>query len=315
MINTPEIVQHKETYSELLDTIKREPTSVLVGAGISNRAGYPLWGELLELLLNSVRLIPGNENFEPKHETDLKKAQEFQDELGDSYYDLIFDRFTNEEEHKLLEFVDIHTYLMAITQFKCIVTTNYDTCLERAREIPSESWFPNLNPADIDKNLVYHLHGYIDAGNQDSVRSIVLSENDYEIVYDPRHDTYNFLLNYFQNFNVVFLGFSMEDESVMAIMKYVNEAIEYNNRYPQNRGRPRTLRKHFALLPLLNKDTTGFDQSLNDLGVRVIRYSATQYFPENKDIVKHMRGFLNQDDLTSLEEKSPDEAVLEHPYG
>ena len=305
---TPE---DEKRFTELIKTVIKEPILLFVGAGISKRAGYPLWRELLKFVYSKINEIPEHEGFIDNYnykDNPKKQAQVCKNLIGDDVYAIIFDRFTNEEEYDIREFTDIHTYISQINKFKNILTTNYDTCLEKAFELDRNEWFPNCDPSLLfnDNKQIFHIHGQIVREDINSVRSIIFTEDDYSDVYNKLHMLPGFLNTCFLDFSILFIGFAMDEFYINGILERVIKTIDYMNEYAANRNQREVIRKkHFAILDTSENDNDEFDKKLLSIGVEPIRYNPTPYYKECKDIIKLLKERIYQNEFINLDEKDP----------
>ena len=205
------------------------------GAGISVNNGLHLFNELVEKvckklnididnepLLNKARergnydgildLVEGNQSFSVSRQTLRKEII------------TILNNYTEETDtHKsLLE-------LSALPDNKGhrLVTTNFDKLFFKAGlESKLSDSAPKLAPPRKEtwKNLTF-LHGVIDTNQYPEGDNLILTRRDFGLAY--LHDNWaaRFIIQLFQDFTVLFIGYSVADP----VMNYLVSAISYEN--------------------------------------------------------------------------------------
>ena len=304
----------QDIYNNLLiPVVKGRPTTVFVGAGLSKHAGYPLADDLINLLQKHAQQHTGQEL---ALVGDWKnKAQTCKKILGEANFNQILIDIFNPEQ-RIVNFTSLHEYLVQI-QFKSIVTTNYDSCIElalRAKgDVRKPFYYPSLNETELGNKSIQHIHGYIDpAEPHESVGSIVLTTDDFLEAYrDKPGSVRNFLVTLFSQQNVIFLGFNLNEDLLIDILNLVKEIRGEKQRITESRNLPPTTETvHFAILEnsaeverdifiqtidyeeeirrkeeeLIRKQ----DVSLQTLGVYPIRYNADEYHKSVENIIANM---------------------------
>jgi hypothetical protein len=223
-------------FEELTRAMRRRgPKPIaMIGAGTSVRLGYPSWPGLLKrldaLAVNAVasprqQAAPSVQDYPDM----LWRAQEYRRRLGDA-------RFGTELQEifkpsgKTDDFLDDLVRL----PFSHFITTNYDPALEEAhqrvfgREAVSINWddrddvveFITRVADPIWRRRYVHLHG-----RWDQPSSIVLSDADYTRRYVQSDDTPKKLFAIFALRRFVFIGFSLSDPDLMAVLREVAARI------------------------------------------------------------------------------------------
>ncbi|HVS92334.1 MAG TPA: SIR2 family protein [Mucilaginibacter sp.] len=118
-----------------------------------------------------------------------------------------------------------HDLLSRISHFKEIITTNYDCLIEnsytnRANVIRSDNdvpYFQNLKPS------IYKAHGDIHC-----IEKIIITKNDYAKFYNIQRDKpfWVSILDILTKRNLLFLGYSFEDENIWSWFDLIDNAIE-----------------------------------------------------------------------------------------
>ncbi|HEV2852637.1 MAG TPA: SIR2 family protein [Thermoanaerobaculia bacterium] len=232
------------SFGELVAAMKRTPRPLaLLGAGTSVDSGYPTWNRLLEILEERAKT---KGRISPKYQEILKglndaawRAEEYRRLMGD-------DNFRGIIASEFAPKGTIGNTLRTIVRlgFRHILTTNYDSSIERAfeeeerplqvvdwtDEVALRKFFLDLSRHDGTPYLVY-LHGrFFDPAK------IVLTESSYASRYARSDDAQRKLFAILITQPVVFIGFSVTDPDLDHIMREVNARLGTGN--PQ----------HFALV-------------------------------------------------------------------
>ena len=213
-------------FDRLIKLVREEKVSLFIGAGFSIEAGAPSVRELKQLILNEF----SDNKLKQDHENDgLDELSEFfvEDICGGSRNDLM------SMMKKSFEFtprcMEDHKMLAAIPHFCNIFTTNYDTTLEDS--IPSK----DRNVVRTDKDCAYitnpttifKVHG--DFTDPDSV---VITKNDYAKLKKnrPNPSMWKLVENEFLTKNILFIGYSLEDDNILEIIKTISNNIGRNQK-------------------------------------------------------------------------------------
>lgn len=207
-------------FEELISLVRREQVSLFIGAGFSKEAGAPSVWDLQKSILERI------------YDTEKRKSHE-----NDSLADLT-NFFVNEIHlgsrnplmrilRKAFDFeptcMDDHNLLAKIPHFRRIFTTNYDTLLE-------DSYAKNdvcvvRNDADcayMNKPFtVVKVHG--DFTDPDSV---VITSDDYKQFFTASKNPimWDLVKTEFATKNILFIGYSLEDNNILDIIQKVSDA-------------------------------------------------------------------------------------------
>lgn len=207
----------------------------MIGAGCSARMGYPSWGTLLNQMHECLTLHrgegaqSGRESLR-RHDDMLWRAEEYRRLLGDDYETLLTREFS------IARPLDECIKDIVSLPFRHVLTTNYDTSLERAHaavrtdELNCVDW--GDEPAVLEflyrffdpsygRQYVY-LHGRIC-----NFKNVVLTDDDYTTRYLRSEGAVKRLFALFALQKMVFFGFSLTDPDLMAIMRQVNVAVGF----------------------------------------------------------------------------------------
>lgn len=207
-------------FEELISLVRREQVSLFIGAGFSKEAGAPSVWDLQKAILGEI------------HDTEKRESHK-DDKLAD-----LSNFFVNKIHlgsrnplmrilKKAFDFeptcMDDHNLLAKIPHFRRIFTTNYDTLLE-------DSYSRNdicvvRNDADcayINKPFtVVKVHG--DFTDPDSV---VITSDDYKQFFTANKNPimWNLVKTEFATKNILFIGYSLEDNNILDIIQKVSDA-------------------------------------------------------------------------------------------
>jgi hypothetical protein len=218
----------------LLEAIQSRTCVPFVGSRLSAMAGSPTWGELIQSLSLAAQGLPftgrsaarkakGAQASQglPDPDDYLKEAQRAEATLGPYQYARVLqeqlrDRMERSSTHEAFEAI-------AATDYRGIVTTNYDRYIETAVTL-HRRWTPptftceslssfatSLSPPEF---FVFKLHGDLE-----SPTSIVLTVHDYErLVY---RDPYvgSFIREIYRNNTVLLIGYRLRDPDLHLIMR------------------------------------------------------------------------------------------------
>ncbi|WP_144487502.1 SIR2 family protein [Bacillus pumilus] len=229
----------------ILDEIKGMRTQVVpfIGSGISIPFGIPSWAGLLYKLKNKLpkptdeKFVQVRSQFEIYYNNGdvfgmLDILKNHAPTLGDSNnYPDIFKSIINDNtaSHKNLFQIDNNVKDILHFGAKLIITTNYDTILEKfSNEFNygyenSISWsnmigVPNL----IKEKTIFHLHGSVTFPND-----MIVTQDSYDKLYESDHriDVMQSLMG---DKYLLFLGFSLTDKYVVNELERIDKA---NNNY------------------------------------------------------------------------------------
>jgi len=283
--------EDEERYRGLIQSIESGMCAVFIGAGLSYNAGFPSWKELLERLSALARRWSGKEIL---HGNDYYNwAEECRAALGEKEYR----RFLVEQfgpEAGLVQTTPAYQHLDRVP-FTAFVTTNYDACLMNASRLNGVQrplhTYPKLPAAYLrsEEPHLFHLHGIIHPERPNiTANFIILARSDYDQAYNQEDEIASFLYQLITNFDLLFIGFSLEDSFFMDLLERIWGTYRIRRRRLEDRGAMLPQRRRYAILPVPEKiarpadpiEERGLksrvedeDSSLNErYGIKVLRY-------------------------------------------
>jgi hypothetical protein len=210
----------------LFKLVRHEKVTLCIGAGFSIEAGAPSVAQLKQAILDCIDDL----EIKAAHERDsLSKLSEFfvEEICSGSRNELI------QILHKAFEFtpkcMDDHEMLAKIPHFHSIITTNYDTLLEDSYQLKDRDVVRNdTDCAYMNKSVrIYKIHGDLTAPD-----SIVITDSDYKAFF-KNPNTYQFrnaINNEFLTKNIVFIGYSLEDDNILKMLREISKSIKRNQK-------------------------------------------------------------------------------------
>ncbi|MDM0002801.1 SIR2 family protein [Variovorax sp. J22P240] len=241
------------------------------GESWTENAAYPPRGpELSSLLAQEAHFQDVSDD--PRDREDLLKAAAY------------FEQQSGREElrirlHQVLSrphpLGRLHQYLAGLTNLRLIVTTNYDTLLERAFTAAGQQFDLVVHPKDSDEagnsilwrragedepatilyedlermqidlqatRVVFKMHGSVDERAQGELDNFIITEDDY-IDFLSRMTTGTAVpksfLRYFRGRSFLFLGYSLADWNLRVVLRNLGREFEAQSQ--------RASRKHWAI--------------------------------------------------------------------
>lgn len=206
----------------LIKYIRKEDVILFIGSGFSFKAGAPHVCDIIEAILKE-----GGKEFASENKgKSLRDVSESFVEFCDGRNDLIslLGKLFNFE----IKDTSDQEILRKIPHFKTIFTTNYDTLLETA--------YPQAERVVITSNEgcsyaddrivnIYKVHGDITTLNAPD--GIIITESDYQNYFKTgRYELiWETLKIAFSKKHILFIGYSLEDDNILDIIKAVRSCI------------------------------------------------------------------------------------------
>lgn len=213
-------MERQKFVKEYSKWLEQGTAAVFVGAGLSQRAGYPNWRALLTDIADEL-------NIRLDQEHDLAGvAQWYINKNGKrrtQIAQVIKNSFPDKDE------VPIPHRILARLPVRCIWTTNYDRLIEKAwelqrRKIDVKSITSHLSVSDpwADTTL-YKMHGSVD-----SPADVVIATDDYELYRRSRAGFLQMLNGHLIGMHLLFIGISFSDPNLGHLLGMIREAMDDN---------------------------------------------------------------------------------------
>lgn len=211
-------------FERLISLVRQEQVSLFIGAGFSIEACAPSVYDLKEAILKEIH---------ETHQKNNHKEDSFAS-LSDFFVKEVCLGSRNQLIRilrKAFEFtpkcMDDHKILAKIPHFKRIFTTNYDTLLEDSYSYNDVQVVrTDADCAYVDKPFtVFKVHG--DFTDPDSV---VITTDDYTNFFTNNQNPmmWNIVTTEFATKNILFIGYSLEDNNILDIIGKVSSAQKNN---------------------------------------------------------------------------------------
>ena len=274
---------------KLKQAYKDRRCAVLVGAGASAGAGLPVWSQLLELMI-----VEAEKHLVISH----AKATEYRQLISNSSKFLLVASGLKEDLKVYFdEFIestfltprpmptDLHLALVALDKMQFILTTNYDTIIERAYRTrdPDVSVCTFKDSGEVQRRLskreFFILKAHGDAAKL--ANGIILTDVDYRHILFRQRAYQSLLSAMFTMFTVVFVGASMTDPEITLLLNYIADSFA-----------PGSGPSHFALMA--EEDITGVerDRWFKDLNVQLIPVSKAGNYAEITEFLQALQAIV-----------------------
>jgi hypothetical protein len=249
---------------------------------MSMGAGLPSWKDLLNELIdilhkkgiatNRVDEMRALAEFPSKY---LMLAEELRDLIQNDLEKLIRERF----EDKAKTPTTAHDILVKIKS-KFIITTNYDTLIEKALVKNFNNYFPTIytykDASSINYSLWNNDHFVLKAhGDAKTPKEIVLTERDYRNIIYAQSGYQSILHAIFSTNSILFVGVSLNDPELLLLLGYIHNIF--------HGGSP----THYALVSKESVTNTEIERWRKDFNIEIIKYD-----PKGNHI--ELQNFLQQ---------------------
>lgn len=259
--------------------------AVLVGAGASKGAGLPLWGELLTKMIDTAvahGLINQAKEAEyrvlaTRTEKFLMVASGLKGDLGSHFDQFIEETFIAPKPAPTA----LHEALVALDKLQFVLTTNYDTLLERAfrRRDDDVSVCSFTDAGEVQRRLsrreFFILKAHGDAtklGNK-----IVLTDQDYRNLLFGQRAYQSLLSAMFTMFTIVFVGASMTDPEISLLLSYIADSFS-----------PNAGPTHYALMAAEDVTQIEKDRWFKDFKIQLITVSKQDNYVELTEFLREL---------------------------
>ncbi len=265
---------------------KERRCSVLVGAGASFGAGLPLWSQLLELMIREA---------EGHLVITADRAREYRRLMSDrSKFLLVASGLKEDLKVYFDEFIetvfvtprpaptDLHEALIALDRIQFVLTTNYDTIIERAyrKKDPDVTVCTFRDAGEVQRRLskreFFILKAHGDAAKVGN--GIILTDVDYRDILFRQRAYQSLLSAMFTMFTIVFVGASVTDPEIMLLLNYIADSFA-----------PGSGPSHFALMAEEDITQVEKDRWFKDLNVQLIPVSKADKYVEVVEFLRVLR--------------------------
>ena len=257
-----------DNYKLLISLMNNQERKVIafLGAGLTRKFGFGTWEELIFGNNDGTSSIKFK-SLKDFAELNIEDFNQYKNEFGE--FDLLasaqkcFDKMGPDKWNEFLEkrFGDIDSITVDVdddpiaalfgSKFFCFITTNFDAVLKRYGEkcingLPIQVYPQNLHKP-VSSNLIY-LHGAGFKIFKDYSPQIVFTKGSYFEAYEKPSQIIGFLMDLIY-YDMVFIGFSMNDEFISRFMVNLEELREKTIRNNPSVD-PKVFRRNkFIILP------------------------------------------------------------------
>ena len=199
---------------KLFDLICKEEVLLFAGAGMSLYAGYPSGPQLARIIYEGLSI---EHRKQIEFTTDLPKLTDdisTTNGIKNNYLIEILKREFQREPSN----TKIHNLLATIPQFKTIITTNFDSLIEKTNNnievIRKSKDYPKVDPR---KQSLFKIHGDLEEEDR-----IILTRTDYIKFFSDSHEEtifWNAVKERMSANHILFIGYSIEDPNIVNIIK------------------------------------------------------------------------------------------------
>lgn len=259
-----------EAMQGIADLAKKE-CCIFIGAGIPKTLGFPLWNELAQDLINytwSRRNIFANEkltySIKEALEDCVKKGKPItaitycKDRFKSvnqerDYQEKIIRSLHNEDWYSRVSDSDVYIEITKLLNNAVVLQTNLDRSIEKCLRMAAHT---NMNlPKTISVPCLIYLHGIVT-----DPQSWIITTDEYNDYYQRNPLFVKFIQNVFQNFDVLFLGYSLSDKEILDQIAKVKGSGRQYIFVMQESERNKA-------------DNDLFENNLKHYGITVVRYS------------------------------------------
>ena len=251
--------------------------AVLVGAGASAGAGLPLWGPLLEAMIAEGEkhlVVPPAKAAEYRRLLAspgkyLTVASGLKEDIKVYFDEFMESTFVKSRPAPTA----LHEGLVALDKLQFVITTNYDTIIERAYRVkdPDVSVCSFRDVGEIQRRLskreFFILKAHGDAAKL--ANEVILTDVDYRNILFRQRAYQSLLSAMFTMFTIIFVGASLTDPEIILLLNYIADSFA-----------PSSGPSHFAVMA--EEDITGVekDRWFKDFNLQLIPVSKADKYAE-----------------------------------
>lgn len=260
----------------LIEQYRKGLCGLLVGAGASRGAGLPLWEDLLKLMIEEAKANVGMGADKAGDYEKLIDAGRFlvaasglKEELGAFFADFIRRIFVGSKPQPTA----LHEAFVELDQLRFVLTTNYDTLIERAfrEKNPDVTVCTYKESGEVRRSLSSR-EFFILKAHGDATRSgdgVILTEQDYRNILFKEPAYQHMLATMFSMYTVIFVGASMTDPELNLMLNYVSSTFQ-----------PDTAPIHYAALTKEEITEVEKERWFKDFNIKVIPVSSADEYAE-----------------------------------
>ena len=269
---------------KLFESYRNDRCGLLVGAGASAGAGLPLWTKFVEELIVQVeknvpqyrRNLDEYRSLVSDTSKTLMLSTELKEALGPHFEDYVEERFYRSRPG----ITSLHTAITGLSRLRFIVTTNYDTLIERAYRQKDDHVavcsFKDVGAVQryLSRHEFFILKAHGDASQTGN--GIILTEHDYRTILYRERAYQSLLSAMFTLFTVIFVGASLMDPEINLLLRYI--ASTFQSSGPT----------HYALMP--EEDVTEVERIrwFKDFNVQLVPISKDDNYKGVKDFIDRL---------------------------
>lgn len=254
---------------------------VLVGAGASAGAGLPQWDALLRLMVEEAKAcvdLPDTKAAEYEALIAggrfLTAASGLKDDLGAFFADFIRKIFVEKKYSP----TDLHRALVGLDKLQFVVTTNYDTLIERAFRVKDDDvTVCTFKEAGEVRRSLSGREFFILKAHGDATKSgagIILTEQDYRNILFREPAYQHMLATMFSMYTMIFIGASMTDPELNLMLNYVSSTFQ-----------PDSGPIHYAVMTKEEVTEVEKERWFKDFKIKVIAVSSADEYKELTEFV------------------------------
>lgn len=263
---------------DLVRAVENRRCILFVGSGLSSAAGYPTWGELVQRLVDAAKAMPwarveGIEQIEEQKDwftlAEFARRTLTPGQFADVLREQVGNPVRPSRAHELI----------ARTDYRGIITTNYDQLLE-ITVTKARNWMPSVfHAAKVEemavalfneRMFVYKLHGDVNWPS-----STVISASDYDEMILRNPHSRSFLYGAMLNYTLLFAGYSLRDPDFQLVLRELS--LLFGNYVP----------RHYALIPNAGEFTV--DHLVRRLNIHAIAYDPSDDHREVVEVLEELQ--------------------------
>ncbi|RWQ12711.1 SIR2 family protein [Mesorhizobium sp.] len=261
---------------QLIHDYRKGRCGLLVGAGASAAAKLPLWGQFLKMMTEEAVANAGISERKAADYTALIEggryltaASGLKEDLGSLFAGFVKRVFVQSGVVP----TPLHEAMPALNNLQFVITTNYDTLIERAyRETEPDVTVCTFKDAGEVRRSLSSREFFILKAHGDAMRSgegIILTEQDYRQILFREPAYQHMLATMFSMYSIIFVGASMTDPELNLMLNYLADTFS-----------PDSGPTHYAALTKEKVNEVEKERWYRDFKIRVIPVSSADEYKE-----------------------------------